>query len=84
MERIKGANNERERGVPFEEAVIVFDDPIFALRDASRNDESRNAVIGFGSTGHLLTVVHVEYDSEYIRIISAWRATAAEKAFYDQ
>jgi uncharacterized protein len=62
----------------------VFEDPLFVLRDASRNDESRNAVIGFSSAGHLLTVVHVEYDGEYICIISAWRATAAEEVFYDQ
>jgi uncharacterized DUF497 family protein len=29
-------------------------------------------------------VVHVEVDSEFIRIISAWRASPAEEAIYDQ
>lgn len=35
-----------------------------------RNDEERNAVIGFSSAGRLLTVVHVEMEGEFIRMIS--------------
>ena len=71
-------------GVSFEEAVTVFDDPLFVLQDASRNEEQRDVVIGFSSAGRLLTVVHIEFDGEFIRIISAWRASPAEEAFYDQ
>ena len=41
-------------------------------------------MIGFSSAGRLLTVVHIEFEGEFIRIISAWRASAAEEAFYDQ
>lgn len=62
----------------------VFDDPLFVLQDASRNEEQRDAVIGFSSAGRLLTVVHIEFEEEFIRIISAWRASPAEEAFYDQ
>lgn len=62
----------------------MFDDPLFVLRDASRNEEQRDAVIGFSSAGRLLTVVHIEVEGEFIRIISAWRASPAEEAFYDQ
>jgi uncharacterized DUF497 family protein len=80
----KAADNESKHGVRFEEAVTVFDDPLFIVQDASRNDEERNAVIGFGSAGRLLTVVHLEVEGEFIRIISARRATAAEEALYDQ
>jgi uncharacterized DUF497 family protein len=80
----KAAENQRKHGVYFEEAVTVFDDPLFVLQDASRNQERRDAVIGFSSTGRLLTVVHVEFEGEFIRIISAWRASRAEEAFYDQ
>ena len=80
----KASENERKHGTSFEEAATVFDDPLFVLRDASRNDEPRDAVIGISSEGRLLTVVHIERDGEYIRIISAWRATAAEEAIYDQ
>jgi uncharacterized DUF497 family protein len=76
--------NQRKHGVSFEEAVTVFDDPLFVLQDASRNEEPRDAVIGFSSTGRLLTVVHIEFDGQSIRIISAWRASPTEEGFYDQ
>ncbi len=80
----RAEDNERDHDVSFEEAATVFDDPLFVLRDASRNEESRDAAIGISGAGRLLTVVHIEFDGEYIRIISAWRATSAEEAFYDQ
>ncbi len=80
----KASENQRKHGIAFEEAVTVFDDPFIVLRDASRNEEPRDAAIGFSSAGRLLTVVHIECDGEFIRIISAWRASAAEEDFYDQ
>jgi uncharacterized protein len=80
----KAELNVHKHGVAFEEAVTVFDDPLFVLQDASRNDEGRDAAIGFSSAGRLLTVVHIEVDGEYIRIISARRASASEEVFYDQ
>ena len=80
----KATENRRKHGVSFEEAVTVFDDPLFVLQDASRNEESRDAAIGFSSTGRLLTIVHIEFDGQSIRIISAWRASPAEEEFYDQ
>jgi hypothetical protein len=64
--------------------VTVFDDPLFLLQDASRNEEQRDAAIGFSSAGRLLTVVHIEFDGESIRIISARRASPVEEEFYDQ
>jgi uncharacterized DUF497 family protein len=54
------------------------------VRDASRNDEQRDIGVGFSSAGRLLTVVHIECRGEFIRIISAWRASAAEEILYDQ
>jgi len=80
----KAAENQRKHGVSFEEAVTVFDDPLFVLREASRNEEPRDAAIGFSSIGRLLTVVHIEFDGKSIRIISAWRASPVEEEFYDQ
>jgi uncharacterized DUF497 family protein len=35
----KAAENQRNHGVAFEEATTVFDDPLFVLQDASRNEE---------------------------------------------
>lgn len=83
-DELKATENQRKHGISFEEAVTVFDDPLFVLQDASRNEEQRDAVIGFSSVGRLLTVVHIEFDGEFIRIISAWRASPAEEALYDQ
>jgi len=83
-DEVKAAENVEAHGVSFEEAATVFDDPLFALKDATQNDEPRQAAIGFSATASLLTVVHVEVDGEFIRIISAWRATAAEEAIYAQ
>jgi uncharacterized protein len=80
----KASENQRKHGVSFEEAVTVFDDPLFVLQDASRNEEQRDAAIGFSSTDRLLTVVHIEIDGESIRIISARRASPVEEEFYDQ
>jgi uncharacterized DUF497 family protein len=53
-------------------------DPLLVVTDASRNDESRDAVIGLDASGRLLFVVHIEMDGDAIRIISARRATFAE------
>ena len=83
-DELKAADNQRKHGIAFEEAVTVFDDPLFVLQDASRNEEQRDAAIGFSATGRLLTVIHIEFDGESIRIISAWRASSAEEAIYDQ
>ena len=80
----KASENLQKHGVSFEEAVTVFDDPLLQMCDATRNDELRDAAIGFSSAGRLLTVVHIEVEGEFIRIVSARRATAAEETIYDQ
>jgi uncharacterized DUF497 family protein len=54
----------------------------FKMRVEMKN--TADAAIGFSSTGRLLTVVHIEFDGESIRIISAWRASPVEEEFYDQ
>ncbi len=44
---VKAEINWRKHGIRFEEAASVFGDPMFVLTDASRNDEARDAAIGF-------------------------------------
>lgn len=81
--RVEKANkNWHKHGVRFEEAATVFEDPMFVLVDASRNDESRDAAIGFDAIGRLLYVVHIEFEESFIRIISARRADPDEEGNY--
>ena len=78
----KALKNLRKHGVRFEEAAAVFADPSFVLVQASRNDEAREAAIGFDAAGRLLYVVHIEFEAAYIRIISARRAEPQEEQIY--
>ncbi|MDF1484522.1 BrnT family toxin [Ramlibacter sp. H39-3-26] len=80
--RVKAQLNWRKHGVRFEEVATVFGDPYFVLTDASRNDEARDAAIGFDVHARLLFVVHVEIEDTCIRIISARRAEPREEALY--
>ena len=70
-------------GVRLEDAVQVFFDPFLRLVDASRNDQTRDAVIGYDLQGRLLFVVHLEINDEHIRIISARKATRQERDDHD-
>lgn len=80
----KAATTWRLRGIRFEDAATVFMDPLLVLTDASRNDEARDAVIGFDQLGRLLFVVHIEFDGDCIRIISVRPAEPVEEALYAQ
>ena len=71
----KSIRNLRKHDVPFETAVLVFDDP-YALtqRDSAFEQEERWITIGSVGSGAVLLVVHTfrETDGEEtIRIISA-------------
>lgn len=78
----KARINAHKHGVRFEEAASVFFDPFLVLTDASRNDEARDAAIGFDSGGRLLFVVHIEFEGSHIRLISARRADGREESIY--
>ncbi len=70
-------------GVSFEHATQAFFDPFLKLVDARRNDEARDAVVGCDQLGRLLFVVHIEIEGEFIRLISARKATTSERNDYD-
>jgi uncharacterized DUF497 family protein len=80
----KARANLRKHGVAFEEAAAAFFDPLLVFLDASRNGESRDAVIGFDAGGRLLYVVHVLVEPDALRLVSARRATPAEEDLYAQ
>lgn len=73
----------KHEGVTFEQATCAFFDPFLKLVDAERNKESRDAVIGYDEFGRLLYVVHIEIEREFIRLISARKATITERNVYD-
>ena len=74
--------NVGKHAIRFEEAATVFGDPNFVLVEAARNDEARDAVIGFDLAGRLLFAVHIEFEDTFIRIISARRAEPEEEQKY--
>ena len=83
-DRRKARENPRSHdGVTFERAAEAFFDPFLRVCDASRNAELRHKLIGYDASNRLLVVIHVEWQDEAIRIISAWPATTAEREVYD-
>jgi uncharacterized DUF497 family protein len=77
--RKAASNPGKHDGVTFEQAATVFFDPLFRLVDAERNDEARDAIIGFDAPGRLLFVVHIQFEDACIRIISDLKATTYER-----
>jgi len=47
--------------------------------DASRNSEVRDALIGLDKSWNLLFVVFIEFENNFIRIISARKVTRKEQ-----
>ena len=78
----KAKTNWRRHGIRFEDAATVFMDPLFVLTDATRHDEARQAAIGFDHFARLLFVVHIEFEGDCIRIVSARSAQPDEEALY--
>ena len=80
----KAARNLRIHGVDFQEAKTVFEDP-FAITipdDFHSDDEPRWIILGLSLLARVLLVVHTER-KERIRIISARKATPAERFQYE-
>jgi uncharacterized protein len=82
--RDKSLSNIRKHGITFQEASEAFMDPFLRVIDASPEDESRDAVIGTDENGKLLFVVHIAFEQESIRIISARKATRSERRYYEE
>ncbi len=81
--RKAAANPKKHDGITFEQATETFFDPFFKVVDAGRNQEVRDAVIGYDESGRLLFVVHIEVEGDAIRLISARKATITERNDYD-
>jgi uncharacterized protein len=84
-DRKKAAANARKHGVSFEEAATCFDDPRACyLRNEAPSHEDRLILIALSSKRRLLFVVHAEVGRAAIRIISARKASPAQRRIYDE
>lgn len=83
----KNRSNNEKHGIWFEEAMSAFDDPNsrFYLDEDHLELEERYVLIGIGSTGRLLLVVHCLRRADLlVRIISARKATKREVLYYEK
>ena len=77
-------HNERKHGVSFEEAATCFEDTNGCyFRNDSPSYEDRLILIAISSRSRLLFVVHAEVGADAIRIVSARKASAAQRRLYD-
>ena len=82
----KARSNERKHGVTFEQAALVFGDPLALIEDDSHHEDGRELILGkpYPARRDLLLVVFIEVREDVIRIISARQATAAERRRYEE
>jgi uncharacterized DUF497 family protein len=79
----KAQENLRKHGVPFKQAAEAFFDPFLRIVDASLDNEAREAIIGMDERWNLLIVVHIAFEDESVRLISARKATRNERRVYE-
>ncbi|HYL85268.1 MAG TPA: BrnT family toxin [Candidatus Angelobacter sp.] len=84
----KNRRNLAKHGVSFEAATLVFDDPhAVGVPYHTEEDEERWKTVGMAAGVVPLLVVHThreEGGEEYIRIISARKATPRERKTYEE
>jgi uncharacterized DUF497 family protein len=80
----KAESNLKKHGVGFEEGATIFNDPkVATISDPDHSeDEDRYISIGMSVVRRLLSVIHT-YRRERIRLISARKATHAERKYYE-
>ncbi len=82
-DQAKARTNHAKHGIAFEQAVEAFFDPFLRVVDASPDDETRDTIIGMDKHWNLLFVVHVDIETDRIRVVSARSATRTERQFYE-
>ena len=80
----KAEANERKHGVPFAEAVSIFDDllTLTGYDPAHSDDEDRYISMGMSDSNRLLIVSHTDRGDK-VRIISAREASRKEQKDYE-
>lgn len=84
-DQTKAAANLSKHAVSFDEAKIVFDDPLYVdFYDADHSlNEHRYIIIGESAQGRLLMVSYAEI-GDTIRIVSSREVTPAERKQYEE
>lgn len=82
----KAAANLAKHGVGFIEAISVFADPLARLEDDDRHSvsEVRLVLLGRSNSDRVLAVMFTDRGDERIRLISARKATRAERRQYEE
>ena len=81
----KAAANFRVHGVAFPEAASALEDEQSLTReDSDASGETRFVTLGMSALGRLLVVVWTPREPDAIRLISAWKANARQRALYGQ
>ncbi len=79
----KAYHNARKHGVTFEEAATVFSDPLALIIEDERHPENAR-IIGESLAARVLLVVFIERGRDFVRLISARRATRHERRRYEE
>lgn len=80
----KAKSNLKKHGVSFDDAATCFDDPNGCyFRNDAPSYEDRLILIAMSKKRRLLFVVHAEVGRDAIRIVSARRASPAQRRKYD-
>lgn len=80
----KAKSNERKHGITFDESSTVFADLMsLTIHDPLHSDdEDRFIIIGNSCGNRILTIVYTDRAND-IRLISARKATKAERLYYE-
>lgn len=81
--REKARLNLAAHDITFEQAAEAFFDPFVRMVDATEPEEARDAIIGMDNRWNLLFVIHIAFEEDRIRVISARRASISERKYYE-
>ena len=80
----KAATNLRKHRIRFADAeLVLFDPQAITIEDFTAEGEQRHVSLGMDALGRLLVVVYA-YRGDDIRLISARRATRAQRRQYEE
>lgn len=79
----KAKRNAEKHGIAFEQAAQVFFDPFVRYEDGSDQGQQRDAAVGADFGFRVLFVVHLLFEDDHIRIISARKAEPPERKRYE-